>query len=192
MRYGKKDVIGPSGAGGMADLDLSDLRILIVDDYPPMRAILRVMLKALGVRDIGEAGDGLAALDEMQEFRADIVIADYRMIPMDGVELTHRIRGGEVGVDPFTPVVMVSGHSDKSRICEARDAGVTEFLVKPISATLLYYRVRAVIEYPRPFILSGDFFGPDRRRRAMAFEGPDRRKVPYEYTYRERQSERPG
>ncbi len=174
----------------MADLDLSDLSILIVDDYPPMRTILRIMLQALGIRDIGEAGDGLAALDEMQGFHADIVIADYRMIPMDGVELTHRIRGGEVGVDPFTPVVMVSGHSDKRRICEARDAGVTEFLVKPISATLLYYRLRVVIENPRPFIRSPDFFGPDRRRRRMAFEGPERRKIPYEYVGCEREGER--
>ncbi len=176
----------------MADLDLSDLRILIVDDYPPMRAILKVMLKALGVRHIGEADDGLAAIDEMNGFHADIVIADYRMVPMDGVELTLRIRAGTAGIDPFTPVVMVSGHSEKSRIFQARDAGVTEFLVKPISATYLYYRLRAVIENPRPFIRSPDFFGPDRRRRAMDFEGPDRRKVPYEYASLERHSERPG
>ncbi len=174
----------------MADLDLSDLSILIVDDYPPMLTILRIMLQALGIRDIGQANDGLAALDEMQGFRADIVIADYRMVPMDGVKLTLRIRRGEAGVDPFTPIIMVSGHSEKSRICEARDAGVTEFLGKPISATLLYYRLRAVIENPRPFIRSPDFFGPDRRRRSMPFEGPDRRKLPYEYTGRERESER--
>ena len=176
----------------MADLDLSDLSILIVDDYPPMRAILRIMLKALGVRNIGEANDGLAAVDKMKGFRADIVIADYRMLPMDGVELTLQIRNGDAGIDPFTPVVMVSGHSEKSKICRARDAGVTEFLVKPVSATLLYYRLRTAIENPRPFIRSPDFFGPDRRRRAMMFEGPDRRKVPYEYTSHERQSERPG
>ena len=176
----------------MADLDLSDLSILIVDDYTPMRAILRVMLKALGVRDIGEASDGLTAIDEMMGFHADIVVADYRMVPMDGVDLTFRIRDGDAGIDPFTPVIMVSGHSEKSRIYRARDAGVTEFLVKPISVTFLYYRLRAVIEDPRPFIRSPDFFGPDRRRRAMAFEGPDRRKVPYEYTSGYRQSERPG
>jgi CheY-like chemotaxis protein len=176
----------------MADLDISDLSILIVDDYPPMRAILRVMLKALGVRDIAEASDGLSALDEMKGFHADIVIADYRMVPMDGVGLTLRIRDGDAGIDPFTPVIMVSGHSEKSRICQARDAGVSEFLVKPISATLLYYRLRAAIENPRPFIRAPNFFGPDRRRRAMAFDGPDRRKVPYEYTGHERQGERPG
>jgi CheY-like chemotaxis protein len=174
----------------MADLDLSDLSILIVDDYPPMRAILRVMLKALGVRDIGEANDGLAAIDEMKGFCADIVIADYRMVPMDGVDLTLRIRDGQAGIDPFTPVIMVSGHSEKSRICQARDAGVTEFLGKPISATLLYYRLRAVIENPRPFIRSPDFFGPDRRRRSMPFEGPERRKIPYEYVGCEREGER--
>ena len=174
----------------MADLDLSDLRILIVDDYPPMRTILRIMLRALGIRDIGEASDGLSAIDEMKGFPADIVIADYRMLPMDGVKLTHRIRRGEGGIDPFTPVIMVSGYSEKSRIFQARDAGVTEFLGKPISATLLYYRLRAVIENPRPFIRSPDFFGPDRRRRSMPFEGPERRKIPYEYVGREREGER--
>ncbi len=175
----------------MAYLDLGKLSVFIVDDYRPMRTILRVMLQALGMRDIGEAHDGLSAIDEMKGFRADIVIADYRMAPMDGVDLTLRIRDGDAGIDPFTPVIMVSGHSEMSKIFQARDAGVTEFLVKPISATRLYHRLCAVIENPRPFIRSPYFFGPDRRRRAMAFEGPDRRKVPYEYTGRERQRERP-
>lgn len=67
---------------------------------------------------------------------------------------------------PFVPVIMVTGHSEKSRVYEALNAGVNEFLVKPVSAKGLYSRLISVIERPRPFVRSKTFFGPDRRRRA--------------------------
>ena len=79
------------------------------------------------------------------EFDPDIVFVDYRMEPIDGAELTRKIRAGEEGIDPYIPIIMVTGYSDMRRILEARDAGVSEYLVKPISAKLLYMRICAVI-----------------------------------------------
>jgi two-component system, chemotaxis family, chemotaxis protein CheY len=71
---------------------------------------------------------------------------------------------------------MMTGHSEKSRVTEARDAGVTEFVVKPITAKAIFDRLNAVIFKPRPFVKTEGYFGPDRRRTdARGFKGPYRR-----------------
>jgi DNA-binding response OmpR family regulator len=72
---------------------------------------------------------------------------------------------------------MLTGHSEKKRVTDARDAGVTEFLAKPISAKGLYQRIVNVVANPRPFIKTKTYFGPDRRRNVTSnYVGPDRRK----------------
>jgi hypothetical protein len=72
---------------------------------------------------------------------------------------------------------MLSGHSEKRRVMEARDAGVTEFLAKPIAAKALYERILSVVLSPRPFIQTKNYFGPDRRRNVNSnYQGPERRK----------------
>lgn len=161
--------------------DLSGVSVLIVDDYPPMRSILKEVLRALGIRAIREANDGEQAIAKLQEEEPDLVLADYLMQPVDGVSLTNQIRSGEAGVDPFLPVIMVSGLTEMTQIMKARDAGITEFLAKPIAAKLLYYRIKAVIENPRAFVRTGEFFGPDRRRRAMETDIIDRRGEEHQY-----------
>jgi two-component system, chemotaxis family, chemotaxis protein CheY len=75
------------------------------------------------------------------------------------------------------PIIMLSGHSEKNRVMQARDAGVTEFLAKPIAAKALYERILSVVLNPRPFIRTATFFGPDRRRNVNPnYFGPERRK----------------
>jgi len=95
----------------------------------------------------------------------------------DGLELTQMIRQPGTNANPFVPIIMLTGHSEKKRIVGARDAGVTEFLAKPISAKALYERVLNVVANPRPFIKTKTYFGPDRRRNsAQNYVGPERRK----------------
>jgi two-component system chemotaxis response regulator CheY len=75
------------------------------------------------------------------------------------------------------PIIMLTGHSEKQRVVSARDAGVTEFLVKPISAKSLYDRIVNVVVNPRPFIKTNAYFGPDRRRNVNPnYVGTERRK----------------
>ena len=75
------------------------------------------------------------------------------------------------------PIIMLTGHSEKRRVIEARDTGVTEFLAKPISAKALYQRVLNVVANPRPFIKTKSYFGPCRRRNNHGnYVGPERRK----------------
>ena len=72
---------------------------------------------------------------------------------------------------------MLTGHSEKKRVVSARDAGITEFMAKPISAKALYQRILNVVANPRPFIKTKNYFGPDRRRNVTAnYVGPERRK----------------
>lgn len=174
----------------MTAYDLSNLSVLIVDDYQPMRVILKNVLYALGIKNVAEAGSGEDALNTLKAGDVDIVFADNLMKPMNGVEMVRKIRAGEDNINPFTPVIMVSGYSELANIVEARDAGINEFLAKPVSAKLVYLRICSVIESPRGFVNSQEFFGPDRRRREMHIEGSDRRDDDYDYHETHRSQER--
>jgi two-component system chemotaxis response regulator CheY len=87
------------------------------------------------------------------------------------------VRNSNSPVTRFVPIIMLSGHSERRCVMEARDAGVTEFLTKPVAAKSLYERILSVVLAPRPFIRTKDYFGPDRRRTVNAkYAGPERRK----------------
>src|ERR1700761_9036360 len=86
------------------------------------------------------------------------------------------LRNSPDSKNPYLPIVMMTGHSEKSRVVEARDAGVTEFIAKPLTAKSVLERLQAVIYRPRPFVRTATYFGPDRRRRDdPAHVGPWRR-----------------
>ncbi len=159
----------------MANAYLSNIKFLVVEDNQFMQSVIRRVLGSLGARDTRVCPDGADALKVLEDFSADIVITDWAMEPLDGIELTRNIRTAPESLDPYVPIIMLTSYSEMIRIVEARDAGVTEFVVKPISVSVLFSRIQAVIERPRSFIRTKSFFGPDRRRKEMAFEGPDRR-----------------
>ena len=161
----------------MARINFNRLRFLVVDDNAHMRRILRTLLHGFGARDVYEAEDGAAGLEAFTHYLPDIVIADWVMPIFDGLELTQMIRQPGSNANPYAPIIMLSGHSEKKRVVSARDAGVTEFLTKPISAKALYERIVTVVVHPRPFIRTKTYFGPDRRRSTNAnYVGPERRK----------------
>lgn len=155
---------------------LQSIDILLVDDNPNMRSIVLAILKSIGVTRLREAEDGASALEALKKQPADIVIVDFRMLPLDGVSFTRLVRTATDTPNPYLPIIMMTGHSDRKRVMEARDAGVTEFVAKPVNAQTLLERIQSVILYPRPFIRSPDFFGPDRRRTSSrGYDGPYRR-----------------
>ena len=156
--------------------DLSELRVLVVDDNKNMRAIVAEALRALGVRKINEAEDGADALKLLQTSPADLVICDWNMSPIDGIEFTRMLRKASDTKNPYVPVIMLTGHTEYARVVEARDSGIHEFLAKPISPKALYRRIVSIIRNPRDFIKTRSYFGPDRRRRDIPFSSDDRRK----------------
>lgn len=143
---------------------LHGLRFLIIDDSSFMRELLREVLHHFDVRNIREAGDGAEGLEIMMAWTPDIILADWEMTPFDGIEFTRAVRSSTRGEERFAPIIMISAHSEYWRIQHARNAGVNEFLVKPVSPKAMFSRIRAVIERPRPFIKATGYFGPDRRR----------------------------
>jgi CheY-like chemotaxis protein len=160
----------------MYRIDFNKLRFLVCDDSPHMRRILRTLLHSFGAREVYEAEDGASALEAFTHYVPDIVITDWAMPIFDGLELTQMIRQPGANANPFAPIIMLTGHSEKRRVTAARDAGVTEFLAKPISAKALYQRIMNIVINPRPFIKTKHYFGPDRRRNQNgSYVGPERR-----------------
>jgi CheY-like chemotaxis protein len=142
-----------------------------------MRRILRTLLHSFGTREVYEAEDGAAGLEAFTHIIPDIVITDWVMPIFDGLELAQMIRQPGANANPYVAIIMLTGHSDKKRVLAARDAGVTEFLAKPISAKALYQRIMNIVVNPRPFIRTASYFGPDRRRNVnLNYVGIERRK----------------
>ena len=155
---------------------LAAVQVLLVDDNQHMRAITSAVLQSAGIRKVREATDGAAALEVLREHPVDLVIVDFNMFPLDGVEFTRLVRNSPDSANPYLPIIMMTGHSEKTRVYEARDAGVTEFVVKPITAKAILDRIQAVIFKPRPYVKTDGYFGPDRRRvQSTTYAGPWRR-----------------
>lgn len=152
------------------------LKALVVEDNPHMRELLRSLLNALGIRQVFEAADGGEALAKLLEHKPDFVLTDLSMTPMDGIEFTRLVRASPDAPNPYLPIVMVTGHTERRRIEMARDAGVTEVIAKPITVQSLCTRIAEIVERPRAFVRCNEFFGPDRRRHDnVEFGGPWRR-----------------
>ncbi len=114
----------------------------------------------------------------MRSHQPDIIIVDWEMPGIDGVEFTQLVRNASDSPNPFVPIIFLTSYSDKRHVIEARDAGVTEFLAKPVSAKAIYSRMMSIINKPRPFIRSKQYFGPCRRRHSYPeYKGSERRKT---------------
>ena len=160
----------------MEPIAFNNISVLLVDDNVYMRRIVHALLSAFGIRHVYEADDGEMGLEVFTQYKPDIIITDWSMPNMSGIEMVRAIRKPDESVNPFVPIIMLTGHAEKRCVLEARDAGVHEFLCKPISAHALYLRLFSVIAHPRPFMKTTNFFGPDRRRFANPlYKGPEKR-----------------
>lgn len=163
----------------MPEYDLTRLRVLVVDKHPGMRHLVRDILRELGVYNIRLTGTPAEAFEVFKEFNADLILTDWAP-DLDGLGFLRMVRGAESTPNAYAPVVMVSAYTELHHICQARDAGMTEFLAKPFSAGLLYNRIKAIVENPRFYVRCTTYFGPDRRRRRQPWEAEDRRRRPME------------
>jgi CheY-like chemotaxis protein len=152
------------------------LKILVVDDNVHMRKLVTAILQAFGVIQIYEAEHGERAWAILRESNPDVIVLDWVMEGMSGLELMKMIRTNPQTPNPFVPVIMLTGHTSLDHVRQARDGGVNEFIAKPVSVKTMMARLVSVIEHPRPFVRTGGYFGPCRRRRgAEEYRGPERR-----------------
>ena len=133
------------------NIDCSNLTFLIVDDNVHMRRIIRALVHSFGSRHILEAEDGAAGLEAFAIHAPHLVITDWRMPILDGIELTRMIRLGHAKSSPVTPIIMVSGYSEQRTVLDASNAGVSDFLLKPISSKRLHQGItKALSPKPKP------------------------------------------
>ena len=165
-------------------LDLSDFKVLIVEDYQFISDILSASLREMGIGEVVTAANGELACTKLQTFNqfendnnVDVIILDWLMPVMDGRAFLKWLREHKSDTIRFIPVVVCSAYTSEALVIETRDMGANEVIVKPISATALAKRIQYVINKPRPYVKSPDFFGPDRRRQLKKYEGADKRKT---------------
>ena len=173
----------------MAEYNFKSFKILVVDDSSAIRQLIHSTLDIIGVGQVEVAAHGGEAVEMLKKSvlpgsrgqrgpggsSFDIVMTNLDMPTVDGMMLLKWIRRHEESPDSFLPVIMVSSYADPAKVREARDAGVTEFVAKPFTIASVCSRLINVIERPRQFVQYADYFGPDRRRRELPYDGPNRR-----------------
>ena len=126
----------------MSTVDTS-MPILIVDDYKTMLRIIRSLLRQLGFENVDEAADGSEALQKMHDKSYELIISDWHMQPMTGIELLTEIRADSEMKD--TPFIMITAESKTDTVIRAKEAGVSNFIVKPFDAEILKEKLTAVL-----------------------------------------------
>ena len=111
------------------------LKVLVVDDEPSMRKVCRALLQVIGIRDIHDAPDGRSGLQAICTHMPDLVLLDWEMPSPNGPEFMRLLRSPGTFPFPDVPVIMLTGHSERSRVVEAVRLGVNEYLLKPVSST---------------------------------------------------------
>ena len=117
--------------------------ILIVDDYKTMLRIVRNILKRVGFENVDEAAGGTEAFNKMKEKKYGLVISDWNMEPVTGLDLLKQVRGD--GNMKDTPFIMISAESKTENVIAAKEAGVSNYIVKPFNAETLKQKLTAVL-----------------------------------------------
>ncbi len=121
-----------------------NIKILVVDDFPTMRRIIRNLLKDLGFENVDEAEDGQMGLDKIRNGSFDLIVSDWNMPNMDGLTMLQQIRA-----DPniaTLPVLMVTAEAKKENIVAAAKAGASGYVVKPFTAAVLEEKLNKIFE----------------------------------------------
>jgi two-component system, chemotaxis family, chemotaxis protein CheY len=120
-----------------------DMNILVVDDYATMLRILTNLLKQLGFNNVDTALDGSEALQKLKDGSFDFVISDWNMEPMTGIELLRQVRGDDSL--KHLPFIMVTAESKSENVIAAKEAGVSNYIVKPFNAETLKSKMESVL-----------------------------------------------
>lgn len=152
------------------------ITVLVVENSHAMFELTKSVLNTFGVNHVHSAYGFNEGLNTFHNLNPDLVIIDWLSEPLNGLELTKKIRSDPSTPNPFVPIILMSGYSVKKRVLTARDSGITSFLAKPFTAKMLYKRIEELIEFPRQFVKNEHYFGPDRRRpRTGEYAGSERR-----------------
>ena len=149
---------------------VKDLAILVVDGNGYMRRTTRTMLMNLGARSVREAADGIAALEQIRTWNPDVMLIDWDLPVLNGMEVMRIVRSPGVFPRPDLPTIMLTSKTKRSQVLEAMRVGVHEFLVKPTSPKALCDRLMSIMLKPRPLMKVGEHYVPKPRPTLMQNE----------------------
>ena len=150
---------------------LAQINLLVVDSDTRIAKLVKEILEHVGFKNVHIASTGAEAIELCRASPVDIIITDWNVEPINGIEFIRYIRTQPDSPNKRMPIIMLTGRAEKPDVIEARDVGVTEFVIKPFNTKALFDRIVQIVEHPRNFVVSRHFKGPDRRRRA-AKEAP--------------------
>lgn len=122
----------------------TSIKILIIDDFATMRRILKNILKQLGFKNLVEADDGTTALNVLESQKIDLIISDWNMPKMTGLELLKKVRASTEYKK--TPFLMVTAEAQKQNVIEAVQAGVSNYVVKPFTAEAISDKLKKILK----------------------------------------------
>lgn len=154
---------------------LDKFAILLVEDDHSLSNLVKQVLQSLGFKNVTVANNGRVALEKALEKTYKVIITDWEMKPMGGLEFVKYLRTIVPAPNRYAPVMMFTGRTSMEDVKTARDAGVNEFLAKPFTAAELSKRLLLAIQHPRQFIVASEYVGPDRRRKSI-LPPPDGKK----------------
>lgn len=176
---------------------LEKIHILLIDNSTQVTELFKNMLMEFGFNNVFVANNGFQGVQFLREVKINLIITDWELkvprhisdsdsnvishtdiLPLSGVDFVMRLRRSPSSPNPYIPVIMFTDTVEKMHVIAARDAGVNEICIKPLSAEELCKRIMAVIDKPRIFITSESYKGPDRRRKKslLPVDGEERRK----------------
>lgn len=154
---------------------LSNIHILIADSDLYLSSIVCHMIHTMGLTRITRACNGREARQIIDTQPIDILMTEWSMHGPDGLELIRYLRDPARSPNLTIPIIMTTGRAERRNVKQARDLGITEFLVKPVNTAMLFERIRQVFDKPRNFVISPSFVGPDRRIRFGSEDAADKR-----------------
>lgn len=162
----------------MRHYDLSDLRVLVLDDNKHFLSIMRAILRHFGVAQVCDCTDAFTAFELLKSTAIDLAFVDLRMPELDGFEFVSLVRNASDSPNKMLPIVMVSAEGSRAMVQKAINIGIEGYLVKPVRPIDVHNRIVTLIEHPHRYVRTqGGYFGPDRRRRADEnFKKNERRK----------------
>lgn len=163
-----------SGNRRLPQYDISGLTVLILEQQSLMRDLMKHVFREFKVKNVHITDDVHAAFEIFCETDVDLILTDWSH-GIDGMGFLKNVRLNDDSPNPYVPVIVVTANTEIDHVFVARDTGMSEYLAKPVSAKLIYSRICSTIDSTRPFVRAGGFFGPDRRRRRVPYNGEDRR-----------------
>jgi len=130
------------------------LKVLVVDDFPTMRRIIKNLLKQIGFENIDEAEDGVQALGKLRGGSYGLVVSDWNMPNMEGIDLLRNVRQEPEPLKDV-PFLMVTAEAEKEKVIEAIKAGVDNYIVKPFTAETLKEKLEKIAAKKKSLLAGG-------------------------------------